>query len=81
MACSPLCIPSSKRQRLETPKVVLCWDLDETLLIFNSLLTGLWATSHGYTSAQKLKAQGLGKEMINAILSISDEKFMFKEAS
>ncbi|KAL4437248.1 hypothetical protein ABPG75_004387 [Micractinium tetrahymenae] len=69
-----------------TPKparrtVVLVHDLDETLLIFNSLLSGSWAATHQLRGDPAAVAQllELGARWEAAILRLCDERFFFSE--
>jgi hypothetical protein len=61
-------------------KLVLIWDLDETLLIFNSLLTGAWAATHpgqGAAAAAAVLAAGARWEV--TILGLCDAHFFFDQ--
>ncbi len=54
-----------------------CRDIDETLIIFNSLLTGSWAASHGLNCRNIF--QPLGERWEAAILNISDCHFFYAQ--
>lgn len=58
-------------------RVVLIWDVDETLIIFNSLLTGSWAASRGAWDHNAYATLGSGWEA--AILNISDKHFFYTQ--
>ena len=60
-------------------KLVLVWDLDETLLIFNSLLSGAWAAAHGCTGAATLELAAAGRRMQEALLGLCDRHFFFAQ--
>ncbi len=57
-------------------KLVLIWDLDETLVVFNSLLTGSWAAAHGL---DRSTFSPLGERWERAILDISDKHFLYEQ--
>lgn len=59
-------------------KLVIIWDLDETLLTFNSLLTGAFAlATRQPEAADRLRL--LGARWERAILSMCDDRFFFGE--
>lgn len=61
------------------PRLVLVWDLDETLVLFNSLLMGTWAAA---TQRPEAVAQlaAMGRRWEAAILSLCDNHFFFDQA-
>ncbi|XP_050526642.1 eyes absent homolog 1-like [Daktulosphaira vitifoliae] len=61
------------QQQLER---VFIWDLDETIIIFNSLLTGGFATNH---SKDQQIMQPLGYRMEEMIFNLADNSFFFNE--
>ncbi|GAB4821578.1 hypothetical protein N2152v2_008624 [Parachlorella kessleri] len=70
---SRLHVQASCEAQLPQPKeVVLIWDIDETLIVFNSLLLGSWAVAYGKDSAAM---QLLGERWEAAILNIADKHF------
>ncbi|XP_050439112.1 eyes absent homolog 1-like isoform X2 [Adelges cooleyi] len=62
-----------QQQQLER---VFIWDLDETIIIFNSLLTGGFATNH---SKDQQVMQPLGYRMEEMIFNLADNSFFFNE--
>ena len=63
-------------------KLVLIWDLDETLLIFNSLLTGAWAATHpGQGAAAAAGVLAAGARWEAAILGLCDAHFFFDQVN
>lgn len=59
-------------------RLVLVWDLDETLLVFNSLLVGTFqAATQREGTAEELRA--LGQRWEAAILSLCDRHFFFEQ--
>lgn len=73
--------------RLHTPaaagrrRLVLVFDLDETLLIFNSLLSGTWAAAHQLQDDPAAMSQllKLGLRWEAAIMRLCDDRFFFEE--
>ncbi|KAH9191195.1 hypothetical protein AeNC1_006830 [Aphanomyces euteiches] len=61
------------RMPLPTKKVVLIWDLDETLLLFSSLCTGQFARTVGKNTAASV---ALGESMMGFVFTIL-EKYLF----
>jgi hypothetical protein len=60
--------------------IVLVWDLDETLLVFNSLLIGTWAVAtQNPAAADDLRK--LGQRWEAAILALCDDHFFFDQVS
>jgi hypothetical protein len=59
-------------------RLVLVWDLDETLLLFNSLLVGTYqaATQRGGPAGELV---ALGRRWEAAILSLCDRHFFFDQ--
>ncbi|KAI3424881.1 hypothetical protein D9Q98_008265 [Chlorella vulgaris] len=58
--------------------IVLVWDLDETLLVFNSLLIGTWAVAtQNPAAADDLRK--LGQRWEAAILALCDDHFFFDQ--
>ncbi|KAJ8259557.1 hypothetical protein GJAV_G00170810 [Gymnothorax javanicus] len=55
---------------------VFVWDLDETIIIFHSLLTGSFATRFGKDSA---KAVSLGLWMEEMIFNLADSRLFFND--
>ncbi len=55
---------------------IFIWDLDETLVIFHSLLTGSFAQRFGKDSSRGMQ---LGLAMENLIYSIADHSFFFND--
>uniref|UniRef100_A0A8D8R7J3 Eyes absent homolog n=2 Tax=Cacopsylla melanoneura TaxID=428564 RepID=A0A8D8R7J3_9HEMI len=55
---------------------VFIWDLDETIIIFHSLLTGSYASKHGKTIQDVVH---LGQKMEELIYGIADNHFFFNE--
>ena len=61
----------------EADSLVLVWDLDETLLIFNALQTGAWAAAHPGTDLAALRR--LGGQWRAAILDAADQHLLFTQ--
>lgn len=77
VAIPPLpCLPSADSPAT-TRKLVLVWDIDETLVIFNSLLTGSWAMAHGGHGREMLCR--LGERWEAGILGLADSRFFYKQ--
>ncbi|XP_008473214.1 eyes absent homolog 1-like [Diaphorina citri] len=55
---------------------VFIWDLDETIIIFHSLLTGSYATKHGKCPQTVIQ---LGYKMEEMIFGVADNHFFFNE--
>ncbi|KAJ8358624.1 hypothetical protein SKAU_G00151490 [Synaphobranchus kaupii] len=55
---------------------VFVWDLDETIIVFHSLLTGTFATRFGKDSA---KAVSLGLWMEEMIFNLADSRLFFND--
>jgi hypothetical protein len=60
------------------PAVVWVWDLDETLIIFQSLLTGKYADLEGMDEKRKKEGLRLGKKWEKLILDVSDTNMFFE---
>ncbi|KAL0050629.1 hypothetical protein WJX82_003772 [Trebouxia sp. C0006] len=58
-------------------QTVLVWDLDETLILFHSLLSGAYAVHHSPEKANE--AMSMGKKWQESILDICDQHFFFTE--
>ena len=59
-------------------RLVIIWDLDETLLVFNSLLTGAFAAASRQPGAAD-RLHALGARWERAILSLCDGRFFFDQ--
>jgi hypothetical protein len=66
------------KQTAAAPTVVLVWDLDETLVVFNSLLNGTWAAANVGCDAGACTA--LGHRVASTIFKFLDEHFMYQQA-
>lgn len=60
------------------PAVVWVWDLDETLIIFQSLLTGKYADLEGMDEKRKEEGLKLGEKWEKLILDVSDTNMFFE---
>ncbi|KAL6778635.1 EYA1 [Auxenochlorella protothecoides x Auxenochlorella symbiontica] len=74
--------PDSKKARTHAqasppPPVVLVWDIDETLVIFNSLQNGEWERAHSDSGAGE--AQALGSQWSSAVLDLADSHLFYKQ--
>lgn len=72
-------ITSENGQPMEngkTPERVFIWDLDETIIIFHSLLTGTYASRYGKESTHMLV---LGTGMEELIFNLADNNFFFND--
>lgn len=58
-------------------QVVFVWDLDETLIVFNSFLNGAWAAAHPGSNATF--AAQLGVAWSNAIYNFCDDHLFFQQ--
>lgn len=58
-------------------KTILIWDLDETLILFHSLLSGVYADRHLPLKAKE--AANLGRKWQESILDLCDQHFFFTE--
>ena len=58
-------------------QTVLIWDLDETLILFHSLLSGVYADHHLPLKAKE--AANLGRKWQESILDLCDQHFFFTE--
>ncbi|CAG9131492.1 unnamed protein product [Plutella xylostella] len=69
---------SSPAQHVPEPSTerVFVWDLDETIIIFHSLLTGTYATKYNKDTHQIVQ---LGFRMEEMIFSLSDTHFFFND--
>ena len=70
---------------LQPPPALVIWDLDETLILFNSLITGsppfIPATADTTVAAETLKQRGaaVGERMESLIWSLLDDIFDFQQ--
>ena len=78
--------PDSGMDELQKPhlRVILAWDLDETLIVFQSLLSGKFVKeSLGDRDEAHTKREAQGKRIGEAwselILEVSDEKLFFSQ--
>ncbi|XP_032523793.1 eyes absent homolog 2 isoform X3 [Danaus plexippus] len=69
---------SSPAQHVPEPATdrVFIWDLDETIIIFHSLLTGTYATKYNKDTQQIVQ---LGYRMEEMIFSLADTHFFFND--
>ncbi|CAK1591235.1 unnamed protein product [Parnassius mnemosyne] len=69
---------SSPAQHVPEPSTerVFIWDLDETIIIFHSLLTGTYATKYNKDTQQIVQ---LGFRMEEMIFSLADTHFFFND--
>ncbi|XP_049879937.1 eyes absent homolog 2 isoform X2 [Pectinophora gossypiella] len=69
---------SSPAQHVPEPATdrVFIWDLDETIIIFHSLLTGTYATKYNKDTQQILQ---LGFRMEEMVFSLSDTHFFYND--
>lgn len=67
-----------QEQKRQQQRLVIIWDLDETLLIFNSLLTGTFAAAQRTLEAAE-RLQALGARWERAILGLCDGQFFFDQ--
>uniref|UniRef100_A0A8C1T5I7 Eyes absent homolog n=1 Tax=Cyprinus carpio TaxID=7962 RepID=A0A8C1T5I7_CYPCA len=63
-------------QHTDHPARVFIWDLDETIIIFHSLLTGTFSTRFGKDSG---KAVSLGLWMEEMIFNLADSRLFFND--
>lgn len=61
---------------LKTPERVFIWDLDETIIIFHSLLTGSYAKTYSKDPHQLVQ---LGYRMEELIFNMADTHFFFND--
>ena len=70
-----------KTEERPGPRVVFVWDLDETLIIFQSLLTGKYAELEGLDEKRKEEGLKLGERWERLILDISDSAMCFEQVT
>lgn len=63
-------------ENVKAPERVFIWDLDETIIIFHSLLTGNFASRY---SKDPLQMEMLGNGMEELIFNMSDSHFFFND--
>ncbi|GAQ90681.1 Eyes absent homolog [Klebsormidium nitens] len=68
-----------KQEEATDPGIVFVWDLDETLIIFQSLLTGKYADLEGLDEKRRAEALKLGEQWEKLILDISDTAMLFEQ--
>ena len=59
------------------PKRVVVWDLDETLVLFHSLINQEYARAN--PCCPGVEAHALGEKWQDAILDLADEQFFYRE--
>jgi hypothetical protein len=69
---------AQQQQQQQPPrKVVVVWDLDETLIVFNSLINGAFVRAN--SSVDGSEAAALGERWRDAILSFCDSHLHYKQ--
>ena len=59
------------------PKRVVVWDLDETLVLFHSLINQDYARAN--PCCPGVEAHALGEKWQDAILDLADDQFFYRE--
>ncbi|XP_063707774.1 developmental protein eyes absent [Culicoides brevitarsis] len=67
---------NSTTEAVKQPERVFIWDLDETLIIFHSLLTGTYGNKYGKEPNQIIQ---LGYRMEEMIFNLADTNFFFND--
>ncbi|KAL3161743.1 hypothetical protein ABBQ38_008840 [Trebouxia sp. C0009 RCD-2024] len=67
----------SENSSTKKRKTVLVWDLDETLILFHSLLSGAYASHHSPEKANE--GHQLGNKWQTSILDVCDQHFFFTQ--
>lgn len=62
------------------PMTVYVWDMDETLILFKSLLDGTYAAAFDGLKDTRIGVE-IGKRWENHILQVCDEHFFYEEVS
>ena len=68
------------QQKPSNTRVVFVWDLDETLIVFQSLLTGKFISESPF-HRDEADGKRIGDAWSDLILDISDSKMFFKQVS
>lgn len=71
--------PAGEAGRLPQRTRAYVWDLDETLIVFNSLLNHEFARAN--PSCPKPEAFALGERWQDAILDFIDDNFFYRQVS
>jgi hypothetical protein len=58
---------------------VLVWDLDESLILLHSLVSGSYAAACGEEAADRQELAGLARQMQRLVLQLADEQFFFQQ--
>lgn len=70
---------ATKQEESTDTGVVFVWDLDETLIIFQSLLTGKYADLEGLDEKRREEGLKLGEQWEKLILDVSDTAMYFEQ--
>jgi hypothetical protein len=58
---------------------VFVWDLDESLILLHSLVSGSYAAACGEEAADRQQLAGLARQMQRLVLQLADDKLFFQQ--
>lgn len=60
-------------------RIIFVWDLDETLILFNSLQSGAYPASAHLGSVADKECRALGEDLADMIIDFCDDALYFKQ--